>query len=455
MTTTQISARSNNKYHRGLMRELGFIVLATAMATAAAYAATKYTGIVFLLAMTMGVIAGVFVIGILVRCVSLLLGRGISLLWFQKAALVVVGTMAVTIAAEGFFKWQERGVRQQVNLPAGPVQRDSGPKRLAFVERDGLPMSSEAVQNIVRRSKALTLPAEWELRKAEVPGAYHAEYWHGVLQMYDQNLFRRVEPFPPRQEGKCRIMAVGDSMTYGYGVDEKFIYSTILENVLGKEFNVEVLNLGKNGWESEDILGVIREFAPKLQPDLVVYGANHNDFLPSQIGQYTTRGFEVPIPDDWTAFLSSRSRFFRFMSDGYDALLRSAGLRADFFDDILKDFDGYQQRFRRDVALMNKVVTDQGLPPVITMVLDQFPSHGGRGYQITKVAERDMRRAGMQVVETERYYKRYNGEAFRVSLWEGHADEQGHAIFAAMIASELKHHPVMRRSRKAVFTSSK
>ena len=63
----------------------------------------------------------------------------------------------------------------------------------------------------------------------------------------------------------------------------------------------------------------LRQFLPQLQPDLVFYGANHNDFLPSQVGQYIGRGFEVPIPDTWKSFFLARSRFARFMSDAYDA----------------------------------------------------------------------------------------------------------------------------------------
>jgi hypothetical protein len=237
-------------------------------------------------------------------------------------------------------------------------------------------------------------------------------------------------------------------MTYGYGVDEKFIYPTLLQNVLGEIFDVEVLPLGNNGAQSEDILNNVRKFLPQLKPDLVFYGVVSNDLLPSWKGQYTTRGFEFPIPESLERVLVTHSRFARFIEDAYDAALRKAGLRADFFEDILKNFDGYQQRFSRDVGEMNRFVTSHGLPPVVAMVLDQYPDYRGRGYRITQIAERLMKQAGMDVIETEEYYRRFNGYAFYVSLWEGHADEQGHAIFASMILPRLEKHSALQPFRK-------
>ena len=125
-----------------------------------------------------------------------------------------------------------------------------------------------------------------------------------------------------------------------------------------------------------------------------------------------------------------------------------AGLRADFFDDILQDFAGYQRRFARDVAEMNRFVTARGLPSVVAMVLDQFVYHGGRGYQITQVAERLMQQAGMDVIATEEYYRRFDRQEFSVSRWEGHANEVGHALFASMIARRLESHEALQAFRK-------
>ncbi len=53
----------------------------------------------------------------------------------------------------------------------------------------------------------------------------------------------------------------------------------------------------------------------------------------------------------------------RLSEDAYNQVLLGTGLRANFYDDILNGFTGYQQRFARDVVSMNQLVTARGLPP--------------------------------------------------------------------------------------------
>ena len=46
---------------------------------------------------------------------------------------------------------------------------------------------------------------------------------------------------------------------------------------------------------------------------------------------------------------------------------------------------------------MNGLVRAAGLPPMVAMVVDQFPSYGGRGYQIAKIAKSTLGQAGPAV----------------------------------------------------------
>jgi hypothetical protein len=110
----------------------------------------------------------------------------------------------------------------------------------------------------------------------------------------------------------------------------------------------------------------------------------------------------------------------------------------DEYDDILKDFEGYQQRFARDVADMNRSVRMTGLPPLVAMVVDQFPIYGERGYQVAKTAEMFIKKAGAVVIDTENFYRRYNRQPMNISRWEWHPNEVANDIWASMIAMHLK-----------------
>jgi hypothetical protein len=148
---------------------------------------------------------------------------------------------------------------------------------------------------------------------------------------------------------------------------------------------IEFLNLGAPGLQSEDILRSIKKFVPELKPDLVIYGICLNDFLPSAISQYEDLdAYALPFPSEWKSFLMKHTHVGALMSDLYDAALRSMHLREDFYIDIFSNFGGYKERFAKDLAKMNQFITESELPPLITLVLDQYPWYGDAAIRLPK-----------------------------------------------------------------------
>ena len=234
------------------------------------------------------------------------------------------------------------------------------------------------------------------------------------------------------------------------GIDQRWTYPAVLERRLRREFNIEFLNLGISGWNSENILGVIETWVPKLDPDLVIYGVCLNDFLPSDVKQEVyDNAYALPLPRDISDLFTQKTRLGAFLSDRYDALLRKWDLRKDFFDGILADMEGHQARFADDVAAMNAFVISRDLPPIIGMVLHQQPQYQDRGYQLTRIAEEAMLSAGFMVVPTEDYFRRYNNRNLAVSQWEGHPNEEANQIFAAMLEVQLLQRPEIEPYRTA------
>ncbi|MBD3309308.1 hypothetical protein GF339_23125 [candidate division KSB3 bacterium] len=298
---------------------------------------------------------------------------------------------------------------------------------------------------------SLTMPDEWKARPVEIEGAAGAEYWHGKLHVYNDAGMRRTTPFPPKKPDQCRIMVVGDSLTYGKGVDAADPYPQRIETGLSSTHRVEVLNLGILGVQSEDILKIIVTYAPQLRPDLILYGVCQNDFLESGEGQGARERREqwaFPLPASWKQFMIQHTLSGEFFERSYDALLMRLGLRADFYSNILQDLYTYQIRFTRDMTVMNLFAVQNGLPPIVAMVLDQAPVFEGRGHQVSRLAERIMRIVGMTVIPTEEYYRTYNGRVMKVSPWEGHPNKEAHQIFADAFVRTLQHHPVLQQYKK-------
>jgi hypothetical protein len=76
-----------------------------------------------------------------------------------------------------------------------------------------------------------------------------------------------------------------------------------------------------------------------------------NDFLPSNVRPYPDHpAYPFPLPEAIENWLVAHTRLGALVNDAYDTTLRRLHLRMDFYDDILADFAGYQQRFARDVS---------------------------------------------------------------------------------------------------------
>jgi lysophospholipase L1-like esterase len=82
--------------------------------------------------------------------------------------------------------------------------------------------------------------------------------------------------------GVFRILAVGDSVTYGLGLPRDAAWPAVLERILNERARpgaprFEVLNLGVPGYHVEQVVGRLAALGLAHQPDLVVYGYVLND----------------------------------------------------------------------------------------------------------------------------------------------------------------------------------
>lgn len=76
--------------------------------------------------------------------------------------------------------------------------------------------------------------------------------------------------------GKKRILAIGDSFTFGHGVGNDETYTAFLENLMP---NTEVINLGVSAYGTDQQLLVLEAKGLKYHPDLVILGFYKGDIF--------------------------------------------------------------------------------------------------------------------------------------------------------------------------------
>lgn len=88
----------------------------------------------------------------------------------------------------------------------------------------------------------------------------------------------RAGDLGPRRPGTTRVLAVGDSYTFGAGVARAEAWPAQLEGRLrGRGLDAEVINAGTSGHGTLQYAALVRRLLPVYQPDWVVVMATFND----------------------------------------------------------------------------------------------------------------------------------------------------------------------------------
>ena len=122
------------------------------------------------------------------------------------------------------------------------------------------------------------------------------------------NLGFRDRDFPVRKSGAKRVLAIGDSFTYGWGVDGEDSWPKVMERELRRGgLDIEVANLGAPGAGPREYAALAERAIPLLRPDLVVVAVLQADDLfqaaespaerPAPAGQRVLRAFREFYPN--------------------------------------------------------------------------------------------------------------------------------------------------------------
>lgn len=191
---------------------------------------------------------------------------------------------------------QERAV----NEPR-PARRTSGRARWIAAVTLAL-LGAELTARLAERPRLVTVirlaasdgrmtlhrPVPDELGFELAPGASVGDVTHDSLG------FRDVERPLVKPPGTFRILALGDSITYGTGLPLERTYPKLLEQMLDSpKARVEVWNGGVSGYNARQEALWLERHGLAIAPDLVLVEACANDLGPRQVETRSTGGLEI------------------------------------------------------------------------------------------------------------------------------------------------------------------
>lgn len=148
--------------------------------------------------------------------------------------------------------------------------------------------------------------------------------------------FRDIERELNKPKDVFRILVVGDSFTFGWGVEAKQTYSSVLQKLLNekipaKKFKYEVFNMGLHNIGTLEELEIIKN-GLKYKPDLILLGllaenrwypANGNDLCDNfrSSSKFKNRT-SIDYLNSFHRFLSKNSALYFFVMDKKGQILR-------------------------------------------------------------------------------------------------------------------------------------
>ncbi|QYZ64858.1 MAG: hypothetical protein OI74_11880 [Gammaproteobacteria bacterium (ex Lamellibrachia satsuma)] len=113
----------------------------------------------------------------------------------------------------------------------------------------------------------------------------NTEFWHTSVDgswrfNINNNGFRNDSDFDyKKDDGKVRVITLGDSHTQGFEVRQDKTYAKVIEDYLETvSIDAEVINAGVSGFSTAEALVFLENEGIKYKPDYVVLGFYANDF---------------------------------------------------------------------------------------------------------------------------------------------------------------------------------
>ena len=90
-----------------------------------------------------------------------------------------------------------------------------------------------------------------------------------VMVRINSDGFRDKE-YPVQKSDKTRIIFLGDSLTFGWGVEQEDTFDNVMEQELNKVSPTEIINFGTGNYNTEQEVNLFLEKGLKYKPDKVV-----------------------------------------------------------------------------------------------------------------------------------------------------------------------------------------
>jgi lysophospholipase L1-like esterase len=237
-----------------------------------------------------------------------------------------------------------------------------------------------------------------------------------------------------------RIFIIGDSYTFGVGVNEEIAFPRVLDTVLKQQgLNTTIVNLGVAGFGTFHSYERLREYAELLgMPQIVVYMFHLNDPVDNIAGKKeVVYGIRIDAHRKYKRLLAvighsyHLSRSIAFLFDRlYDTFFNPRRQKILNLEDSAIDIYD-REDFQSTVKYLSELITWTSQRNIRLLVVTTDYSH------YSDPLKTFLNDHHVPMIEGGDIFARLNADKLPIRLIEGHWNQQGHKLIAQGIAEYL------------------
>lgn len=259
-----------------------------------------------------------------------------------------------------------------------------------------------------------------------------ARYGHVLVTYNEQGL--RDRPIAKKATGEYRILALGDSVTFGWGVDQDKTFAARLESFLPSRLHrpVRVINSGVGGYNTvQEVVYFMRE-GLTLQPDLVILTYVENDIealSPTHLSGLVATSNQGMSPLGTVQALVGKLWPYRLANHTYNYGSQRASPQRSMT--AARESVGWRQ----SMAALHELVTICNERRIPLMV---FFERTRKTEETTTLLQDVARNApGIPVVDMAPWYAGVDAQQFMNSKIDRHPNAEGHRLMAEHMAIDI------------------
>jgi lysophospholipase L1-like esterase len=239
--------------------------------------------------------------------------------------------------------------------------------------------------------------------------------------------FRDVEYTIEKPPNTVRIIALGDSFTFGWGLNLSNTYVKVLErklNEMNATANFQVMNFGVPGYNTLEEIEFLKQKGLKYKPDIVLVGYTAGDLQNNtkiKTGEFPKKASEIV------------EELFSNSTEKQKEVLKSFFSFQLLEEDVSKNFDTNLEKIV--LSPLNELATYQKEQKFKVIIVFLTRITAQEKERISELGKKN----GFCIIDVFEEIKKYNFNSITFPSPDNHYNELGHNIIANNIFEKMIH----------------